>query len=96
MTVTHMIWAIVVFFVAYGCYFGFIGFFGDKKHEAAKTSYADRRQEFLSNMDERQYKVYQSWRGEPYIEVYMSMEKRIYELEQRLLDAEHRNIDDGK
>lgn len=60
------------------------------------SDYDTRRSEFISNMDERQHIINQELRGASTLEVTLTLEKRIYDLEQRLNAAEQRNLDDGK
>lgn len=58
--------------------------------------YAKRKLEFTNNMDERQHIQSAEFRGASTVEVTMTLEKRIYDLEQRLNAAERRTLDDGK
>lgn len=61
-----------------------------------ETPYDIRRKEFMSNLDTRQYQVMEDLKGASLTEVVATLEKRIYDLEQRLTVHERRSLDDGK
>lgn len=51
----------------------------------SNTQLEDRRTAFLASLDDRQRELHQQWRGKvTQVEVDLTLEKRIFDLEQRI------------